>query len=152
MFCIALGVYIRRNTVSTMSVCTVHVSRCVLKVFTTFQLTACQRAILHFNPFPNKPWFLYVYITSLLKILWEKEKLLVAVSFPFPTVFSTLFENLLPFSSSLKLSSANCFSLEQSEILPFGIGLRFTYLFDKLYFKYPLLGDVLLGTMQYGYA
>ena len=25
-----------------------------------------------FNPFPNKPWFLRVYSTSLLKTLWEK--------------------------------------------------------------------------------
>ena len=30
-----------------------------------------------FNPFPNKPWFLRVWSTSLLKTLCEKEKLLV---------------------------------------------------------------------------
>ena len=30
------------------------------------------------NPFPNKPWFLRVYSTRLLKTLWEKEKLLRA--------------------------------------------------------------------------
>ena len=35
---------------------------------------------------------------------------------PFPTVFSTLLENFLPFSSNLKLSSANSFSLEESKI------------------------------------
>ena len=35
---------------------------------------------------------------------------------PFPTVFSTRFDNLLPFSSNLKLSSANSFSLEESKI------------------------------------
>ena len=29
------------------------------------------------NPFPNKPWFLRVCSKSLLKTLWEKEKLLV---------------------------------------------------------------------------
>ena len=29
------------------------------------------------NPFLNKPWFLLVCSTSLLKIVWEKEKLLV---------------------------------------------------------------------------
>ena len=28
------------------------------------------------NPFPNKPWFLRVCSISLLKSLWEKEKLL----------------------------------------------------------------------------
>ena len=29
------------------------------------------------KPFPNKPWFLLVYNTSLLKTLWKKEKLLL---------------------------------------------------------------------------
>ena len=28
------------------------------------------------NPFPNKPWFLRICCMSLLKTLWEKEKLL----------------------------------------------------------------------------
>ena len=36
-----------------------------------------------FNPFPNKPWFLRVCSTSLLKTLWEKEKLLVTSNFFF---------------------------------------------------------------------
>ena len=35
------------------------------------------------NSFPNKPWFLHVCSTSLLKTLWEKEKLLVASNFSF---------------------------------------------------------------------
>ena len=35
------------------------------------------------NPFPNKPWFLRVCSTSLLKTLWEKEKLLLTSNFPF---------------------------------------------------------------------
>ena len=35
------------------------------------------------SPFPNKPWFLRVCSTSLLKTLWEKEKLLVTSSFSF---------------------------------------------------------------------
>ena len=35
---------------------------------------------------------------------------------PFPTVFSTSLDNFLPFSSNLKLSSANSFSLEESKI------------------------------------
>ena len=37
----------------------------------------------YFNPFPNKPWFLRVCSTSLLKTLWEKEKLLVTSNFSF---------------------------------------------------------------------
>ena len=35
------------------------------------------------NPFPNKPWFLLVCSTSLLKTLWEKEKLLITSNFSF---------------------------------------------------------------------
>ena len=35
---------------------------------------------------------------------------------PFPTVFSTPLDNFLPFSSNLKLLSANSFSLEVSKI------------------------------------
>ena len=37
----------------------------------------------YFNPFPNKPWFLRVCSTSLLKTLWEKEKLLIMSNFSF---------------------------------------------------------------------
>ena len=35
---------------------------------------------------------------------------------PFPTVFFTCLDNFLPFSSNLKLSSANPFSLEECKI------------------------------------
>ena len=70
------------------------------------------------NPFPNKPWFLRVCSTSLLKTLWEQEKLLVTSNliFPFAVVFSTLSENYLPFSLNMKLSSAKAFTLEASTI------------------------------------
>ena len=37
----------------------------------------------YFNPFPNKPWFLRVCRTSVLKTLCEKEKLLVTSNFSF---------------------------------------------------------------------
>ena len=63
------------------------------------------------NHFPNKPWFLCVCGTSLLKtvgieeIVRNKQFLLFQVS-------PTHFENFLPFSSNLKLSSANSFSLD----------------------------------------
>ena len=36
-----------------------------------------------FNPFPNKPLSLHVCSTSLVKTLWEKEKLLVTSNFSF---------------------------------------------------------------------
>ena len=71
-----------------------------------------------FNCSPFKPWFLLVCSTSLLKTLWEKQKLLAISSFP--TVLSTCLENFLPFPSKLKLSSANSFSLEESKICCLG--------------------------------
>ena len=79
--------------------------------------------LLHsFNPFSNKPGFLCVFRTSLLKTLQEKEKLFVTSNSPFPTVFSTCLENLMPFSSNVKLSSAKSFSLEESKICRLGKG------------------------------
>ena len=76
----------------------------------------CRKCYRNFNPFPNNPWFLRVYITSLLKTLSEKEKLLVtSIQAPFLTVFPTRLENCLSFSSHLKLSSANSFNLEESK-------------------------------------
>ena len=40
-------------------------------------------SIITFNPFPNKPWFLRVGSTSVMKTQWEKEKLLVTSNFSF---------------------------------------------------------------------
>ena len=56
----------------------------------------CFRINQSSNPFQNKPLFLRVCSTSLLKAQREKEKLLV-------TVFSTYLENFAPFSTNLKL-------------------------------------------------
>ena len=48
---------------------------------------------LNLNPFPNKPWFLCACSTSLLKKLWEKEKLLITSNFSFShSVFYTFVE------------------------------------------------------------
>ena len=46
------------------------------------------------NPFPNKPWFLRVCITSLSKTMWEKEKLLVTRNFSVPHTVYYLFGQL----------------------------------------------------------
>ena len=46
------------------------------------------------NPFPNKPWFLRVCSTSLLKTLWEKEKLLVTSNFSFSHIVFYPFRKL----------------------------------------------------------
>ena len=50
---------------------------------TLLSLNRCDSSFL-VNPFPNKPWFLRVCSTSLLKTLWKKEKLLVTSNFSFP--------------------------------------------------------------------
>ena len=46
------------------------------------------------NPFPNKPWFLHVCSTSLLKTLCEKEKLLVTSNSSFSHINLNPFGNL----------------------------------------------------------
>ena len=70
----------------------------------------CNSLNLYFNPFQNKPWFLHVCSVS------------------FPTLFSTPWEKFLPFSSNLKLSSANSLNLEESKIRRLGKGLYTTTL------------------------
>ena len=54
---------------------------CLLHLLQLTGLTTVNYVYL--NPFPNKPWFLRVCSTSLLKTLWEKEKLLVTSNFSF---------------------------------------------------------------------
>ena len=76
--------------------------------------------IAAFNPFPNKPWFLRVCGTSLLKTLWKKEKSLVRSNFSFSRSVFIYFENFLSLSSNLKLSSANSFCLEEPKICRLG--------------------------------
>ena len=74
------------------------------------------------NPFPNKPWFSCVCSASLLKTLWEKEKLLMTSNFSFTHCVFYPFENFFPFSSNLKSSSATYFSLEESKTCRLGKG------------------------------
>ena len=49
---------------------------------------------MQINPFPNKPWILRVCITSLLRTLLEKEKLLVRSNFSFSHSVFYLFGEL----------------------------------------------------------
>ena len=74
------------------------------------------------NPFPNKPWFLRVCSTSLLKTLRVKEKLLKQFLL-FPQCFLP-FWRTLSFSTNSKLSSAHALNLEKSKISLFGKGLN----------------------------
>ena len=73
-------------------------------------------------PFPNKLWLLHFCSTSLLKTLWEKEKLLLMGNFSFSHSVSTHLKNFLLFSSNLKLSAANSFRLGGSKVCCLGTG------------------------------
>ena len=75
------------------------------------------------SPFPNKPWFLRVCCTSLLKTLWEKGEIARNEQFLlFPAVFSTFLDNFQPISSNSVLSSAKSSSLEESRMCHLGKG------------------------------
>ena len=47
-----------------------------------------------FTSLPNKPWFIRVCSTSLLKTLWEKEKLRITINFSFSHSVFCPFEKL----------------------------------------------------------
>ena len=85
----------------------VHASVCAL----TFSLTISQ----------TSPGF-YVSVKQVLKTMKEKEKLLVTSNFSFSHSVFYLFGELYAIFINLKLSSANCLSLEESEICHLGNG------------------------------
>ena len=65
------------------------------------------------KPFPNKPLLFSVYSTSLLKTMWEKEKLHITSNFSFS--HSNLYSvgELSPFSSAIKVSSSDSLNLKE---------------------------------------
>ena len=76
------------------------------------------------NPFPNNSWFLQVCNKSLLKTLWEKEKLLITSNFSF---FHSVFYNFGELSASfIKLRIVVCklFQFDRVQNLLFGKGLN----------------------------
>ena len=71
--------------------------------------------------FPKKIWFLSVWSTSLLKTLWEKEKLLVTSNFSFsPQCFLAVWKTFTPFLLNWKLSSGNSLGLGESKVCRLG--------------------------------
>ena len=69
------------------------------------------------NTFLNKPWFLHVCRSSLIESTVRKGEIACNEQFLlFPYCFLLICGNFLPFSSNLKMSSANSFSLEESKI------------------------------------
>ena len=82
----------------------------------------CQIGKNQLNPFPNKPWFLHVCSTSLLKTLWKKEKLLVTSNFSFSHSVFYLFEEL--FCHFRQLSNCRLQTVSVSKRLNFVIWER----------------------------
>ena len=80
-------------------------------------------ALVFINPFPNKPWFLRVYSTSLLKTLWEKEKLLVASNFSFSHSVLCPFEELSAVFFKFEIVVCKLFQFGRVYNLSFGKGL-----------------------------
>ena len=64
----------------------------------------------------TSPGFYVSAVHSFLKHCGKRRNCSSRAISPFPTVFSTRLKNFPSFSSNLKLSSANCFSLALSKI------------------------------------
>ena len=77
------------------------------KAFFT-RVVQCQERV---NPFPNKPWFLRVCSTGLLKTLREKEKLLITSNFSFSHSVFNLFGELSAISIKFKIVVCKVFEI-----------------------------------------
>ena len=84
-----------------------------------------------FNPFPNKPWFLHVCSTSLLKTLWEKEKLLVTSDFSFSHSVFYPVRKLSAILIKVKIVICKFFQFGRGYNLTFGKGLIATCLLSS---------------------
>ena len=72
--------------------------------------------------FPNKPWFLHVCSSSLLKTLWEKEKLLMMSNFSFSHNAFYPFGDLSAIFIKFKIVSCKLFQFGRSKICRLGKG------------------------------
>ena len=77
-----------------------------------------------FNPFPNKPWFLRVCSTSLLKTLREKENLLITSNFPFSHSVFYPFGELSTLFIKSEIVVCKLFKFGRAQNLSFGKGLN----------------------------
>ena len=77
-----------------------------------------------FNPYQNKLWFLRVCSTTLLKIQWEKEKLLVTSNFSFSHNVFYLFGELSAIFIKFEIFVCKFFRFGSFKIYCFMKGLR----------------------------
>ena len=81
-----------------------------------------KRNTVFLNSFPNKAWFLHVGRVSLLKILWEKEKLCVMCNFSFVCSVFYLFGELSAIFIIFKLVICKLFQFGRVQKLLLGKG------------------------------
>ena len=97
-------------------------SNCYYKVLQ--ETTPSSMAASQFNPFPNKPWFLRVCCESLLKTLWEKEKLLLMSNFSFSHSVFYLYGKLSAIFAQFEIVICKFFQFGRVKKLSFGKGLN----------------------------
>ena len=93
----------------------------------TFKSSYCFLKLLsqgEVNPFPNKPWFLRVCCTRLLKTLWEKEKLLVTSNFSFSHSVFYLFGELSAILIKSEIVISKLFQFGRVQNFSCGKGLK----------------------------
>ena len=79
-----------------------------------------ERTYRHINPFPNNPWFLHVYSTSLLKTQWEK----IMSNFSFSHSVFNPFGGLPVISIIFEIVVCKLFQSGRVQNLSFGKGLN----------------------------
>ena len=94
----------------------------IVSMMVTYMWESSQYGVL-VNPFPNKPGFLCVCSTSLLKTLWEKEKLLITSDFSFSHSVFYPFRRTLCHFHKIQNCRLQTFSVWKSLKLSFGKGL-----------------------------
>ena len=100
-----------------------------------FQFGPVQKIVLGYrvNPFQNKPWFLHVCSTSLLKTLWEEEKLLMMSNFSFSHSVFYPFGELSARFINFKIVVCNLFQFGRVQTLSFGKGIRVIFKLRALF-------------------
>ena len=111
-----------------------------------FFLKCLRKAIFSgsFNPFPHNDTFWRPWETSLLKTLWEKEKLLVTSNFSFTHSVFHPFRELSGIFIKFKIVVCRLFQFEPVQNLSSGNGLKSGLLF-KGFFIYSVLSGLWQG-------
>ena len=99
----------------------------------------CQCSTQAVNHFPNKPWFLHVSNTSLLKTPWEKEKLLATSNFSFSHCVFYPIRELSAIFMKFEIVICKLFQFGRVWNLSFGKELRKFHIMKKWLISYDEL-------------